>query len=309
MRRRSVSTLLFCGFCLLAAGCTTAESTSTDGVGTVKPEEHAASAVAQAPEAAGEQPTGEIQERAVPGLQGIRPSIVFPGKPHTGPVTIQSVSAEPCCNFPWYTPVVYKIQLTAPAPPAGFPVLLNINNLVDINFPFVIERGTPLQFTVPAGQQTWGLPLRFQSIPATAVVEINAVAGLGGPLTAGPQFTLLPPKVTAVTFNTGGVISGVPSAGQRVMVNVSLDSPAPFPDNGTLAYNVSYAAQGSGNYPTSGVTGPTGFIVAATLTMGQFPITVFPCHGQPCQVIVTVSTIPGPAAVNHPVQGILQVNP
>jgi hypothetical protein len=204
---------------------------------------------------------------------------------------------------------VYKIQLTAPAPPAGFPVLLNIHNLVDINFPFVIERGTPLPFTVPAGQQTWGFPLRFQSIPATAIVTINAVAGVGGSLTVGPTFTLLPPKVTAVTFNTGGVISGVPSAGQRVMVNVSLDSPAPFPDNGTLAYRVSYAAQGSGNYPTSGVTGPTRFSVVANYTMGQFPITVFTCHGQPCHVIVTVSPLPLPGAVISPVQGILQVNP
>lgn len=281
--------------------------------------------IAQAEQGKDQPPSGEVQERAVPGLPGTRPGIVFPGTPPpgAGAVTIQSVSAEPCCNLPWYTTVSYKIQLTAPAPPAGFPVSLNISSpttpLITQNPFTIIDPATPLQFSVLGGQQTRTIPVRFKSVPTPVVVSINAVEGLSGRLTGGPTFTVLPPRVTAVTFGiggpggvqpTGGVIGGVPPGGQQMIVTVSLDSPAPDALNslGVLSYNVSYAAQGSGNYPTSGVTGPSQFRVTAQFTLGGFPITVFPCHGTPCRVIVTVSPIPAPGALN-PVQGILQVNP
>jgi hypothetical protein len=67
MRRRTVRTSLFCGVCLLAAGCTAAERTSTDNAGSVKPEERAAAAGEQGQAAQGE-PSGEVQERAVPRM-------------------------------------------------------------------------------------------------------------------------------------------------------------------------------------------------------------------------------------------------
>lgn len=71
MRRKTVITALFCGFCLLAVGCTH-EIASTDSARTAKPEEPAA-AGEPGQAAQGEQPAGEIQERGVfrpPGPTG-----------------------------------------------------------------------------------------------------------------------------------------------------------------------------------------------------------------------------------------------
>jgi hypothetical protein len=84
MRRRTVITVLFCGFCLLAAGC-------TDRAGTVKPDERAASAGAPGQEAQGEVPSGVVQERAVPGRMAPGPGIA----PTPGPALQPMVPAVP----------------------------------------------------------------------------------------------------------------------------------------------------------------------------------------------------------------------
>jgi hypothetical protein len=90
MRRRTVITVLFCGLCLLDAGCTAAERTSTESAGTVKPEERAAAAGAQGQVAQGEPPAGDVQERAVPRMMpgqrilpapGPAPQPMVPGAP------------------------------------------------------------------------------------------------------------------------------------------------------------------------------------------------------------------------------------
>ena len=75
MRTRTVTTVLFCGVCLLAAGYTAGESTPTDSAGTVKPAEGATSAGTQGQEAQGEPPSGEIQERAIRGQGKLAPAI------------------------------------------------------------------------------------------------------------------------------------------------------------------------------------------------------------------------------------------
>ncbi len=73
MRTSTVITVLFCGLCLLDAGCTAAERTSTESAGTVKQEERAAAAGAPGQEAPGESPAGEVQER------GVAPKVLKPG--------------------------------------------------------------------------------------------------------------------------------------------------------------------------------------------------------------------------------------
>jgi hypothetical protein len=84
MRRGTSIALLFCGFCLVEAGCTAAEKPSPNTTATVTPEERASSDM-QGQQAQGE-PAGEVQERAVPGM--VVPAVPVPGRvaPIPGPV-------------------------------------------------------------------------------------------------------------------------------------------------------------------------------------------------------------------------------
>ena len=85
MRSRTVVTLLFCGFCLLAAGC-------SDRAGTVKPDDRAASAVVQGQESPAAPPSGEVQERAVPRIApGVTAPLLVAPPPLPGEFAIMTL--------------------------------------------------------------------------------------------------------------------------------------------------------------------------------------------------------------------------